>query len=202
MIKNSGRILVVCCFLASLFLSSCADQLEPGQDLSKFDGSNSKLKEKLAVLKPPAADAVASGESRPVAPTTVTDTGGSASETSLKVPKLRQALSSMPAPDIRQLIGLNSTELNHLLGKPLLVRREADAEVWQYPTANCVLHLFLYRNSLNNPSYRVVHVEANHSQRIKFNRKSIDLYSLEQKKLLNVCFSRLLSQAKVLDSPS
>lgn len=203
MIKNSGCILVVCYVLTSLFLSSCTDQLEPGQDLSNVDGSNNKLKENLTVLKPSAPDAEAGSGSTAIALPSVTEGAGEpVAEVSPKALVLRQTSPLLSAPDINQLIGLNGPELNHLLGKPLLVRREADAEVWQYRTANCVLHLFLYRSSINNQPYRVVHVEANHSQRINFNREGIDLNSLEQKRLIQVCFSRLLYQAKVLANSS
>ena len=46
--------------------------------------------------------------------------------------------------DPQQLMGLDYDELNGILGKPALVRRDGDAEVWQYRADRCVLDLFLY----------------------------------------------------------
>lgn len=46
--------------------------------------------------------------------------------------------------DPRQLMGLDRAALNEKLGKPALVRRDGDAEVWQYRAVGCVLDLFLY----------------------------------------------------------
>jgi hypothetical protein len=46
--------------------------------------------------------------------------------------------------DPNQLIGLDRAALGEKLGEPALVRRDGDAEVWQYRAENCVLDLFLY----------------------------------------------------------
>ena len=46
--------------------------------------------------------------------------------------------------DPTQLMGLDRDELNEKLGEPSLIRRDGDAEVWQYRGENCVLDLFLY----------------------------------------------------------
>lgn len=46
--------------------------------------------------------------------------------------------------DPRQLMGLDRATLNEKLGEPALVRRDGDAEVWQYRADRCVLDLFLY----------------------------------------------------------
>ncbi len=46
--------------------------------------------------------------------------------------------------DPEELLGLSSDEITAKLGKPTLVRRDGDAEVWQYRRVNCVLDLFLY----------------------------------------------------------
>ena len=97
------------------------------------------------------------------------------------------------------MIGLNSIALHRLLGKPLLVRREADAEVWQYSNANCVLHLFLYRDQVNKTPFRVAHMEANHRKRANTVQASVDLNFLERKKFAKSCLSRLFNQAKILN---
>jgi len=44
----------------------------------------------------------------------------------------------------QQLMGLDHESLNEMLGEPALVRRDGDAEVWQYRADRCVLDLFLY----------------------------------------------------------
>lgn len=46
--------------------------------------------------------------------------------------------------DPAQLMGLDRKELNETLGEPALIRRDGDAEVWQYRGDRCVLDLFLY----------------------------------------------------------
>jgi hypothetical protein len=46
--------------------------------------------------------------------------------------------------DPQQLMGLDRDELNERLGEPSLIRRDGDAEVWQYRGDRCVLDLFLY----------------------------------------------------------
>lgn len=46
--------------------------------------------------------------------------------------------------DPQQLLGMDSAALNDLLGEPVVVRREGEAEIWQYRSDECVLDLFLY----------------------------------------------------------
>ncbi len=46
--------------------------------------------------------------------------------------------------DPQQLMGLDRATLGEKLGKPTLIRRDGDAEVWQYRADRCVLDLFLY----------------------------------------------------------
>lgn len=46
--------------------------------------------------------------------------------------------------DPQQLLGMDSAALSDLLGEPALVRREGDAEIWQYRADECVLDVFLY----------------------------------------------------------
>ena len=42
------------------------------------------------------------------------------------------------------MLGLSAEEIAAKLGKPALIRRDGDAEVWQYRRVRCVLDLFLY----------------------------------------------------------
>ena len=170
--------------MASLILTSCADQSEPVQDTSNFVRTDTKTHANLAVLKPSAPKEGSEAENKVSTLSKVTEgTDKPVAQTLPPAPVLENPSSSLPAPDISELIGLNGIGLKRLLGKPLLVRREAEAEVWQYSAANCVLHLFLYRDAVNKFHYRVIHMEANHRKRINTVRASVDLNSLEQKKL-------------------
>ncbi len=67
-----------------------------------------------------------------------------------------------PPPEIdddpEQLIGLDPGALEALLGAPGLKREDADAQVWQYRGADCVLDAFLYSDGLAEP-YRVTYYE-------------------------------------------
>jgi hypothetical protein len=51
-----------------------------------------------------------------------------------------------PLKDVRELVGLQSHELQARLGDPSLRRRDAPAEIWQYRSTLCVLDVFLYRD--------------------------------------------------------
>lgn len=46
--------------------------------------------------------------------------------------------------DPAQLLGLSGSDVTARLGEPALIRREGQAEVWQYRRVRCVLDLFLY----------------------------------------------------------
>jgi hypothetical protein len=46
--------------------------------------------------------------------------------------------------DPDQLLGLSGDDIAAKLGKPALIRRDGDAEVWQYRRVHCVLDLFFY----------------------------------------------------------
>ncbi len=60
-------------------------------------------------------------------------------------------------PDPAMLLGLDTTELESLLGDADLRRGDPPAQVWQYADQDCVLHLFLYEKE---GSYMVEHFEA------------------------------------------
>lgn len=55
-------------------------------------------------------------------------------------------LTSIPPvnDDPNQLLGMTSDRLGAALGLPTLVRRDGQAEIWQYRGEDCVLDLFLY----------------------------------------------------------
>jgi hypothetical protein len=64
------------------------------------------------------------------------------------------APSAVPPAD---LVGLDGLSLEHLLGKPGLVRRDYPAEVWQYRNPSCVLDVYLYPD---DERLTVTHAEA------------------------------------------
>lgn len=59
--------------------------------------------------------------------------------------------------DPEALIGREAEEVRRALGPPLLVRRDAPAEIWQYRGHACVLDLFLYEEAR---ILRVAYLEA------------------------------------------
>jgi len=49
-----------------------------------------------------------------------------------------------PPPSPERLLGMNGAAVTGLLGAANLVRRDGDAEIWQYRNDHCVLDVFLY----------------------------------------------------------
>jgi len=52
------------------------------------------------------------------------------------------------------MLMLGRDEIGYLFGKPAFSRRDADAEVWQYKTAACVVEFYFYKGE------KVAHMEA------------------------------------------
>jgi len=46
-----------------------------------------------------------------------------------------------------QLIGMQGLDVEQTLGKPSFVRRDKGVEIWQYKSENCILDLFLYKDT-------------------------------------------------------
>lgn len=65
---------------------------------------------------------------------------------------------NMRVPEARELMGQRPEKLRVLLGEPSLLRKEGEAQMWQYRTASCVLFLFLYPDA--GGAYSVSHLEA------------------------------------------
>jgi hypothetical protein len=59
--------------------------------------------------------------------------------------------------DPAQLMGLDRSGVNSLLGNPDLIRREAPAEIWQYVSGSCVFDVVLYARGQD---YAVSYLEA------------------------------------------
>ncbi|MCC7046883.1 MAG: hypothetical protein IT562_09240 [Alphaproteobacteria bacterium] len=57
----------------------------------------------------------------------------------------------------RQLVGLGRDDVQDLFGQPFLLKREGEAELWQYRAPACVLDVFLYAGK--DGGQRVTHAE-------------------------------------------
>jgi hypothetical protein len=93
-----------------------------------------------AVEGPPAAPPAAQGEAAAEQPAETMENPPS----SPAMPYSGVAILPPVNDDPQQLMGLDQDELNEKLGEPALIRRDGDAEVWQYRAERCVLDLFLY----------------------------------------------------------
>ncbi len=77
-------------------------------------------------------------------------------------PAVAHADSVMPASlhltgDPNELLGLDNAALRRSLGKPVQIRNEYIAQVWQYVTGDCVVDLYLYDR---DGGLKVTYVEA------------------------------------------
>ncbi len=79
------------------------------------------------------------------------------------------ALAAIPVPlpppkrlATTDLVGQSSQDIGRLFGQPRLLRREAPAEVWQFPGSTCTLLVFLYPEESGPASsgLRVRHADA------------------------------------------
>ena len=87
--------------------------------------------------------AATEGQTPPAEP----DTAETAAQESADNPSMPyNGMAALPPvnDDPQQLMGLDRATLNEKLGEPALIRRDGDAEVWQYRADRCVLDLFLY----------------------------------------------------------
>ncbi|MFQ5958078.1 MAG: hypothetical protein ACE5LF_01790 [Alphaproteobacteria bacterium] len=77
-------------------------------------------------------------------------------------PAWREVARLAPTPplndDPKQVMGLDDTALEALIGPPGLRRDEPPAQVWQYRGESCVLDVFLYPDDEAEP-HRVVYYE-------------------------------------------
>lgn len=67
-----------------------------------------------------------------------------------------------PLPEITVLMGKSAAEIEQVFGRPVLQRKDEPAEVWQYLTDDCALHLVFYPGTKEAKSNLVVqHVSMN-----------------------------------------
>ncbi len=158
--RGNGRRRAAVVLAAALGVSACAAAVEaptpetapePAAEVSEPEAEIAVAPEPLPepAPEPAAAEPAASAPAEPPpepAPEPVEET----------VARLA------PPPEIdddpEQVIGLDPGALEALLGAPGFVREDADAQVWQYRGAGCVLDAFLYSDGLAEP-YRVTYYE-------------------------------------------
>lgn len=69
-----------------------------------------------------------------------------------------QGAALRPSVQPQELLGRDGPGLADALGLPARVRKEAEAQIWQYDGGSCVLDIFLYPDG--GQTLRAVHLEA------------------------------------------
>ena len=116
----------------------------------------------------PAAAAAEDPESPAPAEPTVEETapideaGETLAEEPIAAPTVEPEIAALPPEpqiddDPDQLMGLDRTGVDTLLGRPLLIRREPPAEIWQYRAEDCIFDVFLYEKG---GAHLVTYLEA------------------------------------------
>ncbi len=126
---------------------------------------NRRLEVKIKPAEPPAAVSQSDPEAeKPKAtPEADLDASGERPATAALPPGPEAALPKAARAEVTvdddpdALMGLDRESLEGRLGRPVLVRLEDPAEVWQYRGEGCVFDLFLYPD---NGSRAVVYLEA------------------------------------------
>ncbi len=60
-------------------------------------------------------------------------------------------------PEVTVLMGKSVNEIEQIFGKPVLQRKDKPAEIWQYLTSECALHLVFYPAKEKKQSELTVH---------------------------------------------
>jgi len=94
----------------------------------------------------------------------------------IAIPSVEAAVASLPAtpepeqeevvlkplPKIGVLMGKTRQEIEDVFGSPVLLRKDKPAEVWQYLTNDCALHLVFYPTSkAKSDNLTVQHISTN-----------------------------------------
>lgn len=156
--------------IVAVLLAACGAPREPARDahMSWYDKypdwkPGDPLPNETAAAKPVATPS-------PPAPAASPAAAAPAPQRQAALPPAREPLPREPVgrepppepPKLEELRGLDAAQLIQLLGKPTLQRDEATAQMWQYRSESCVLHLFLYPASAPGTGgvKRVQYVEA------------------------------------------
>lgn len=73
----------------------------------------------------------------------------------------KEAVPSIPLPPVGVLRGKSTAEIEAVFGKPVLLRKDKPAQVWQYLTSKCALHLVFYPEDDANGTLRVKYFSMN-----------------------------------------
>lgn len=65
---------------------------------------------------------------------------------------------SVPKPE--ELMGQGPEALRRRMGEPSLLRKEGDAQVWQYAGTGCVVFLYLYDSPAGTPQVTFLDARA------------------------------------------
>ncbi len=148
--------------LIAVLLAACGAPREPARDahMSWYDKypdwkPGDPLPNEAAAAKPAVAAKPKPADASPPA--------SAPPQRQAALPPARELLERAPPPEppkLEELRGLDAAQLMQLLGKPTLLRDEATAQMWQYRSEACVLHLFLYPGPGAAGEKRVQYVEA------------------------------------------
>jgi hypothetical protein len=128
--------------LAALLLSACQ---VPQHQLKLAGASDKPAPAAPETVAPSTQDALP--KQTPLAATPAVAHGDAILPTSLSL-----------TGDPKELLGLDHMALRRVLGKPVQVRHEVTAQVWQYVTGDCVIDLYLYSDA--DGGMKVTYVEA------------------------------------------
>lgn len=95
--------------------------------------------------------------------TTMADSpqGGAPARAAAKPPTAAQlAAVNVTVPSPKELMGKGPGDLRKTLGTPSLLRKEGDAQVWQYAGTSCVVFLYLYDNAAGKPEVSYLDARA------------------------------------------
>lgn len=76
----------------------------------------------------------------------------------------------VPKITAAELLGKDEHWVQNKMGKPVFVRSEKTAHIWQYKNHRCVLNLFLYAE--DSPVHRVLHFDARDTTGANTDRKA------------------------------
>lgn len=72
-----------------------------------------------------------------------------------------------PVPKVSVLMGKTTQEIEDVFGSPVLLRKDKPAEVWQYLTKDCALHLTFYPTTVEKSNNLTVqHVSMNDRNKV------------------------------------
>ncbi|MEH6402327.1 MAG: hypothetical protein V7750_03065 [Sneathiella sp.] len=78
-----------------------------------------------------------------------------------------EGASLIPLPKVGVLMGKTTQEIEAVFGSPVLLRKDKPAEVWQYLTKDCALHLTFYPTTkVSSDSLTVQHISMNDRHKV------------------------------------